>query len=270
MNFSVAILTLNEEINIASAIKSSEGCDDIIVLDSFSTDSTVEKARALGAKVYQRQFDNFANQRNYLLDNLETRYRWIFFLDADERLTPLLIEECNKVVNENKYSACYVAPKIMFQNKWIRHASQYPVYQVRFVKKDEMRFESWGHGQKEGWVKRGIGKLKEPYIHYIMSRGLDEWMRKHERYAADEAEMIARERLSFYQFWREMINGDAISRRRAMKKIAGNCRLRPFLRFAYLYFLHLGMLDGMAGLEYCRLMFIYEKMILNKLSQRKV
>lgn len=269
MNFSVAILTLNEENNIIEAVKSIKGCDDIVVLDSFSSDSTVEKARQVGCRVFQRVFDNFAAQRNYLLENVEFKHNWVFFLDADERFTEPLLNECNSAAQADIYSAYYAAPKVIFLGRWIRHASQYPVYQVRFMRKDEARFEQYGHGQKEGQATRGIGRLKEPYLHYIMSKGIDDWIEKHKKYAREEARAILTNDVPFWQSAREVLTADSILRRRALKRLAGNCPFRPFFRFVYLYFFCFGILDGLAGWEYCRLMTMYEKMILCCLSEMK-
>lgn len=90
MGFSILILTLNEESNISDCIDSVAWCDDVDVLDSFSSDRTCEIAKAKGARVYQREFDNFGRQRIFALDKISYKYQWLFHLDADERFNDRL------------------------------------------------------------------------------------------------------------------------------------------------------------------------------------
>src|SRR6185436_5695844 len=88
VNFSVLILTLNEEDNLPKCLASVSWCDDIVVLDSFSTDRTVEIARAAGARVIQRPFDNWAAHQNWALENIQFKHPWVYYSDADEIVTP--------------------------------------------------------------------------------------------------------------------------------------------------------------------------------------
>ena len=92
--FSVLVLTLNEERNLPRCLASVAGCDDLVVLDSGSTDGTVAIARTAGARVAARPFDNFAGQRNYAQREIAFRHPWVFHLDADEQFTPELFTEC--------------------------------------------------------------------------------------------------------------------------------------------------------------------------------
>src|SRR4051812_8470323 len=93
-NYSVVILTLNEERDLPACLESVRTCDDIVVLDSGSTDHTAEIARTAGARVFERRFDTFAGQRNHAQREVKFRHAWVFHLDADERLTPELDQEC--------------------------------------------------------------------------------------------------------------------------------------------------------------------------------
>src|SRR5262245_40364755 len=93
MGVSVLILTLDEEVNLAGCLDSVAWCDDVVVLDSFSRDGTVDIARARGVRLFQRQFDNYANQRNYGLRDLSYKHEWVLMLDADERVPHELREE---------------------------------------------------------------------------------------------------------------------------------------------------------------------------------
>jgi len=263
MKFSVVILTRDEAVNIRPALESCRGIDDVVVLDSFSTDATVEIARSCGARVVQRVFDSFAGQRNDALDSIALHHSWVFFLDADERFTPALQAECSAIVAADAVSGGMVASKTLFMGRWIRHASQYPVYQLRLVKRGEVRFEQAGHGQREGASRRPLARLREPYVHDIASKGLAEWMERHIRYARDEAAVILANRRG--SAWRtavcELWHIDPIRRRRALKIVAACLPMRPALRFLSLYLFSGGFLDGVPGLVYCRLMAQYEAMI---------
>ena len=256
MSFSVLILTLNEASNLPACLASVAWCDDVVVLDSGSTDNTAGLARALGARVFTRAFDDFAGQRNWALREIPFRYSFVFHLDADERFTPELLAECRQVVAEDQHSGYLVASKLMFMGKWIRHASQYPCYQTRLLKRGEIVFERNGHGQREGHARRGLGRLREAYLHYNFSKGMADWIDKHNRYstleAAESVPSGPRPRL---------LTRDAHERRKALKQIAARLPFQPMLRFLYLYASRGGILDGAAGYHYCRLVAIYQYFI---------
>src|SRR5437016_2752751 len=90
---SILILTLDEEENLPACLESLKWSDDIVVLDSFSNDKTVDIAKAAGARVIQRQFDNWAEHQNWALENISFKHRWVYYSDADEIVTPELREE---------------------------------------------------------------------------------------------------------------------------------------------------------------------------------
>ena len=126
MSFSVVILTHNEESNIEACLASVAFCDDVAILDSGSTDRTVELARARGAAIYTRTFDDFGGQRNWALREIPFKYDHVFHLDADERFTPELARECATCVAADTHSGYFAAGKLMFMGRWIKHASQHP------------------------------------------------------------------------------------------------------------------------------------------------
>jgi glycosyltransferase involved in cell wall biosynthesis len=259
--FSVLILTLNEERNLADCIKSVKWCDDIVVLDSLSTDRTVQVAETAGVRLFQRQFDDFASQRNFALDEIPFKHSWVFHLDADERFTEPLRRECETAIAEDQRSGFLVPSKLMFMDKWLRWSGMYPVYQMRLMKLGEIRFIQKGHGQREADATRGVGTLGNPYLHYNFSKGLDDWRKKHDQYSTREAQESLQERRIR---WGDLRAGDPVARRRALKQLSMRLPCRPMLRFLYMYVLRLGFLDGQAGLVYCRLVSSYEAMIVSK------
>lgn len=257
---SVLILTYNEEVNLPRCLESVAWSDDILVLDSFSTDATVEIAERYGARVIQRAFDDFASQRNFGLREGDLRHEWILHLDADEVVTPELKSELLEVEN-NRYDAYRLASKTIFQGKWLKYSGLYPSYQVRFGRRDRLRFVQVGHGQREDLPADRVGTLSEPLIHYSFSKGLDEWFAKHNRYSTDEAaRVLTRDRNAKTNLY-DLFRSEPTVRRRALKALTARAPFKPTLRFLYMYIIRRGFLDGAAGFRYSRMMAIYEYMI---------
>ena len=271
MTISILLLTFNEERNLPACLKAIDWCDDIVVLDSFSTDGTVELAKKSGVHVYQRQFDNFAGQRNFALANCEFRYEWVFHLDADEIITDKLKTEMEREIENTNVDAFRVPSKMIMFGKWLRFSGMYPAYQVRLGRICALRFKQVGHGQREDIDASRVGTLKNPYLHYSFSKGFEDWLTKHNRYSTHEAVeglKILREKSID---WRGLLSIDAPTRRRrALKDISVRLPFRPLLRFLYIYILRRGFLDGTAGFTYCLLISIYEYMIVLKMKELRI
>lgn len=263
--FSVLILTLNEERDLPACLASAAASDDIVVLDSGSTDRTIELAHAAGARTFTRRFDHFAGQRNFAQEQIRFRHPWVFHLDADERLTPELVAECRAQAARADVDGCYVAPRMLWEGKWLPHCTDYPAYQARYVRAPEFRFIQVGHGQREAPEMR-MGRLQANYLHELASGGEAEWLEKHRRYARAEARAhlaTATEPVSLGA----ILRGPSLARRRALKRLSYRMPCRPTLRFAYQYLLRGGFLDGAAGLRYCRLLARYERFAVDELAQ---
>ena len=253
--FSVLILTLNEERDLPPCLESVRGCDDLVVLDSGSTDRTIDIARKAGARVFTRPFDNFANQRNHAQRQIPFRHPWIFHLDADEQMTPALTAECGRAATRTDIDGCWVAPKMMFMGRWIPHCTDFPAWQARFVRAPQFEFVEVGHGQREAPHMR-LERLQANYLHDLSSGGESEWLEKHRRYARAEAR--AHLEGSAAVSWRQLFSAARLQRRRALKQLSYGLPCRPLLRFIYQYGLRRGFLDGRPGLRYCRLLARYE------------
>lgn len=262
--FSVLILTLNEERDLPRCLASLQGCDDVVVLDSGSTDRTTEIAQAAGARIYTRKFDDFAGQRNFAQKEIPFRHPWVFHLDADEQMTVELAAECRAVAMRDDVDGFWVAPKMMFLGRWIPHCTDFPAYQARFVRAPQFEFIQVGHGQREAPHVR-LDKLGTNYLHDLSSGGEQEWLAKHRRYAREEAaqHLHAPMRVS----WRDLFARDRLQRRRALKQASYDLPCRPALRFIYQYVLRRGFLDGAAGLRYCRLLAAYERFAVEELRR---
>lgn len=271
MSLSILLLTLNEEANLPACFSAINWCDDVVVLDSFSTDDTVSLAESLGARVYQRRFDHFAGQRNYALDQIEFKHDWVLHLDADEIVTPELHSEMLRVISEDRFDAFRVPSKTMFFGRWLRYSGMYPTYQVRLGHRERLRFKQVGHGQREDLPQERVGTLTEPYLHYSFSKGMAEWIDKHNRYSTDEAHETVKVLSSEQGLdWPGLLSNDRTRRRRALKGLSFRLPFRPTLRFFYMYVLRRGFLDGRAGFTYCRLLALYEYLIVLKTRELRV
>ncbi len=261
---SVLILTLNEEINIADCIASCAWCDDVHVLDSDSEDRTAEIARSLGATVHVHPFESFGKQRNWAIDHIPMKHGWVFHLDADERFTAELVAEIRSLLAGGPPDAGFHCPsRMMFMGRWLKRAGGYPTYQMRLFHKARLRFKDYGHGQREA-TDAPLRRLKEPYLHYSFSKGLYDWLDKHNRYSSLEALQVihgsgGRVRL------RKIFSRDPVERRRAWKEVGYRIPFRPFIRwFVTLFFLG-GVFEGRPAWTYAQLLAVYERMITVKL-----
>ncbi len=262
--YSVVILTLNEERALPGCLSSLAGCSDIVVLDSGSTDRTVELAKAAGARVFFRPFDDFAGQRNYAQRVIGFRHPWVFHLDADERMTPELDAECRRSLSRNDLDGFRVAPRMVFEGRWIPHCTDYPAFQARFVRAPGFEFIQVGHGQREALGMR-LENLREGYIHDTFIYGRDAWLEKHRAYARSEAMGLLEEGNAVR--WGLLFSTNPLVRRRALKRVSFILPWRPALRFVYQYFLRGGFLDGKQGLRYCLLLSRYEGFIADEITK---
>jgi glycosyltransferase involved in cell wall biosynthesis len=263
IRISIVILTLNEEQNLPACLASTVGCDDVVVLDSGSTDRTVEIARAAGARVWVNPFSNFAQQRNHAHAVIPFHHDWVFHLDADEKLSPTLIAECAECAASPaaaQLDGFYAAPRMFFQGRWIPRCTDYPAWQARLVHTQRFRFIQVGHGQREAPGLR-LRQLTHPYDHNLSSQSNAEIRAKHTRYAKIEAATFMATARPFSALWRDLRGADALARRRALKEASYHLPARGLLRFAYQYILRRGFLDGAPGLSYCRLLAAYEQAI---------
>jgi glycosyltransferase involved in cell wall biosynthesis len=267
--FSIYILTYNEELDIAACIESAMLSDDIIVVDSCSSDRTVEIASRYPVRVVQHQFESHGRQRTWMLESIPPKYEWVYILEADERMTPELFAECQAAMNSPDYIGYYVAERVIFMNRWIRHSTQYPRYQMRLFHHGKVWFTDYGHTERE--VCDGATSfLKETYPHYTCSKGLSRWIEKHNRYSTDEAKETLFQLEHGSVNWRDLFFGQTeVERRRALKDLSLRLPARPIFRFIYMYFFLGGCLDGSAGFAWCILQTFYEYLILLKAWEMK-
>jgi colanic acid biosynthesis glycosyl transferase WcaI len=257
--FSVLILTLNEEKMLPSCLASLRGCDDVVVLDSGSTDRTAAIAAAAGARVVVHPFEDFAHQRNFAHETIKFRHPWVLHLDADEQLTEELRSECAMHTDREPIDGCFVAPRMLWEGRWIPRCTDFPAWQARFVKARGFTFAQAGHGQREAPQMR-MGRLRANYLHNLSADGASGWLAKHRRYAREEAEAFLAAQAGVARHLKALLVGPGLARRRALKHLSYHLPSRPMLRFFYQYVLRGGFCDGGPGYRYCRLLARYESL----------
>jgi glycosyltransferase involved in cell wall biosynthesis len=257
---SILILTLNEEANLADCIESCGWSDDIVVCDSMSEDRTLEIAKAKGARVIQRLFDNYAAQRNAALTTVQYKNPWVLMVDADERIPRELAREIEVTVAGAAADVALfrMRRKDFFLGKWLRRSSGYPSWFGRLIRLGRVRVE---REVNEEYIADGrVGHLDAHLHHYPFNKGIAYWFERHNRYSTMEA--IAK--MSMHNdriVLRELFARDPINRRRMLKQFLYRLPLRPLIVFIYLYIVRLGFLDGRAGFYFSRMRAAYEMLI---------
>lgn len=254
---SVVVLTKNEEQNIKDCLLSINGwVEEILIVDSGSTDDTLNIAADFTDKIYHHPFENYSLQRNWSQENLPIRNDWIFHLDADERVTSGLLQSLSKFFNDQDRrritSGLMVRRSINFMGRQIRYGGVYPTYHCRIYRKEDGYCESRAYDQH--FVVDGkIDLIPEDLIE-VTATSLESWTARHNRWAQLEARYQAERKND--QLTGELqpaALGSPIQRRRWQRvKILERSPLflRAFAYFLYRYILRGGFLDGKEGLIY--------------------
>lgn len=268
--FSTLIIAFNEERNLPACLAALRGCDDVLVLDSGSTDETVAIAKAAGARVLVHPFSDFAGQRNFGLAQGAFKHPWVLHLDADEILTPELEAECRETarLDPPDVDGYFIAPKMLYHGRWIPHCTDFPAYQARFGHVHRFRFVQVGHGQREDPSLR-LGTLKSSYLHNLSVHSDKELEAKHRHYAVEEARAFLLRAPAEHLSLRRLFSSDRLARRRTVKALSQHLPARGLLRFGYQYFWRRGFLDGTPGLRYCLLLARYESWIRAEIRRQR-
>jgi glycosyltransferase involved in cell wall biosynthesis len=261
VSISVLVLTKNEQQDLPACLESVSWCDDIIVYDSFSTDETQAIAERAGARVFKRVFDNWAAHQNWGLRNLPFKYPWVFYIDADERMTPELTAGIhNAVADPADHAAFRVRRRDFFSARWLKHVQTSPFY-LRLFRPERMRYERLVNPVS---VADGpVGSVSGYLDHFPFSKGISHWVERHNSYSTLEARQIIQNRRDHAVFsLRKAIRArDPDERRFHQKELFYRVPWRPVAKFLALYVGKRGFLDGRAGLTYAVLSAIYEYLI---------
>jgi glycosyltransferase involved in cell wall biosynthesis len=247
---SLLVATLNEEANLAACLTSCAWTDEVFVVDSFSSDSTVEIARRYTPNVVQHEFVDYSSQKNWALDNLPFRNEWVLILDADECATPDLAHEISTIVSDptHRFDGYYVNRRFIFLGNWIRHAGWYPSWNLRLFRHRKGRYD--GRAVHEHLIVDGpVSYLRNDLIHEDR-KGLYAFIDRHNRYSTYEAKSRLtagiRSPLSFGQL------ANPVHRKRILReRVWPRVPLKPIVMFLYMYVLRQGFRDGYAGFAFC-------------------
>ena len=256
----VIIFTLNEKIHLPSCFDALSWCDDVIVVDSFSSDETEIICQQRGARFFQNKFSGFGQQRNWALDHTAPKYAWILILDADERVTPLLVQEMAAIASADPIGvgAYRLRRRFYMWGRWLRYSSLYPSWVVRFIRHDRVRYVNRGHAESQE-VQGEIKDIANDLIDENL-KGIDEWFDRQNRYASKEAEFELDQEKSGLRA-DKLFSSNALTRRAALKRLAGQIPARGLIYFLYSYFYRLGFLDGKAGFVFCIMKALYQSQI---------
>ena len=256
---SVLILTRDEEVNIGACLASVSWSDDVVVLDSHSVDRTVAVATDCGARIYEREFDNYAGQRNFGLNDIAYKHGWVLMLDADERVPPELREEMLRTVAAapDDVALFMMRRRDHLFGRWLARSSGYPTWFGRLARVGKVRVE---RAINEEYHASGLTRRLDAHLdHYPFNNGFAAWIAKHNRYSTMEAQLMM-ERAGPGPL-RGLFASDPVVRRKNIKEFVYALPGRPLLMFVALYLFKGGFLDGRAGLTYSMLRAWYEYMI---------
>ena len=272
MALSVVILSFNSQETLAATLASAARVsDDVHVVDSFSTDGTLDIVRAHGARLVQHPFEHYGAQRNWAIDNLPLAHDWQLHLDADERLTDGLVAEIDRLSRAFPagIDGYYLPRLVHFLGGPIRHGGMYPIWHLRLFRNGKGRCEDRRYDQ-HFYVAGPTARLTQPMIDDIRM-SLGEWTQRHARWAAAEvAEQLAP---SGGAVIAGRVGGDPVQQKRALRGAYDRAPLflRAFGLFLYRYVLRLGFLDGRRGLIFFVLQTFWFRFLIDaELHERRL
>ena len=260
------MLCLNEAGNLPRCLSSLEWCDELLVVDSGSHDGSQKKAEELGATVLEHHQPGrflITQQRNWALEHGGLRSEWVLFLDADEAVG----EACRQAIYQAieaqvTLDGFEMTPRYWFLGRWLKRTQGYPNWHPRLLRRNRLRFEG---GVWESFPAGArIGRIETPYEHYAFSKGIDDWLERHRRYADWESDRIS-----------AFLSGggaEAFGTRRWLKLrrlTASLWPIKPALRFSQKYILQGGFLEGWQGLLFALLMAGYDLITAIKIIENK-
>jgi glycosyltransferase involved in cell wall biosynthesis len=222
---SVIIITYNEEENIKHCLESVQWADEIIIMDSFSSDKTMEIAREFTPKVFQNRWTNFSEQKNLALQ--KATGEWVLNIDADERATPELKEEILTILNSElqPFNGYYIPRRNYYLGRWIRHCGWYPDYQLRLFRRHRGKFNN--RLVHESVIVEGTKGYLEASLNHYAYRDLSDHLKHIDMFTTLSAKQMLRD-----------------SKRAEFLDLL----FRPVIKFIKMYLINRGYLDGIYGL----------------------
>jgi glycosyltransferase involved in cell wall biosynthesis len=256
---SVIVAVRNEARNLPRCLECLRDMGEVYVVDSQSTDNTVEIARSYGAKVVQFHYQGgWPKKRQWAMDTLRLRHDWILLLDADEALTPELTDEIRSAIRDPRYDGYHIALRIYFLGRELRHSGA-SFRKLALFRRGKGRFECRLKEQDASMADMEIHEhivvegptatLKHPVLHHNFS-SLSHYIRKHDEYSNWEAKVWLN-RDGADQELTPSLTGTQAQRRRWLRRKFFALPASPLAFFLYKYIFRLGFLDGVPGLIYC-------------------
>ncbi|MHB8216521.1 MAG: glycosyltransferase family 2 protein [Candidatus Sulfotelmatobacter sp.] len=255
----VIIPTRNEARHLGRCLEAARCCAQIYVVDSQSTDETVEIAHAFGAKVVQFHYEGgWPKKRQWALDSLDFETEWILLLDADEILTPPLADEIQQVIKHPGFQGYYVFLRLKFLGKALRFGDS-GFWKLSLFRRGKGRFECRLRDQNQSMgdievhehvvVDGRTGNLNHSLLHENVE-SLSRYITKHNEYSNWESRVLGQS-MEQNRDLPPSLSGTQAQRRRWLKKWLYRVPGSPVLLFLYRYLFRLGLLDGVPGLIYC-------------------
>ena len=272
---SVLVPIRNEAGNLPRCLASIAWADEIVVVDSQSTDDSAEIARRHGAEVVQFRFNGiWPKKKNWALENIPWRHEWVLILDADEVMPPDAEREIAELVARDGagHAGYWINRRFMFMGRWLKHA-YYPNWNLRLFKHRLGRYERLVQGATESGdnevhehiiVNGTTGRLRCEMDHYAFA-SIDVFVEKHNRYSNWEARLELEEGLDHAR--NHVPQSAPVRLRRMLKRLVRRLPCRPLLRFLYVYIFQAGFLDGREGYLFARLHAVYEFLAVAKAAE---
>ena len=276
---SVILPVKNEEANLRRYMKSLLWADEIFVVDSQSTDRTVEVAESYGAKVIQFHFNGtYPKKKNWSLENLPFRNEWVLIVDADEEVPPALVREIGHAIKSKEIGGYDIHFRYFFMNGEIKHCGYGDVWVLRLLRHKAGRYEkmptkpgsnSGDNEAHEHVILNGkTGRLTHSIKHYPYP-DITTWVEKHNRYSTWEADLYQEFLSGGFREGEKHLDRQKRMKRR-LKKIYLRLPFRFAFRFIYAYFIRLGFLDGKQGFVLCFLLMFYDFLSWAKVNERRI
>jgi glycosyltransferase involved in cell wall biosynthesis len=268
MNLSVLVFTKDEEIHLERCLQSVARSDEVVVVDSFSTDRTRQIAERAGARFIQHEFTQLGAQITWTLQNVPLKNPWTLILDADEVVPPALWDEMlEKTASAGPGTSAFrLRRRFHWRGKWVPRSSQYPAWLIRLVRVGKARYDNEGHSETQQ-IDGAVDSLENDLIDENL-KGLDAFRARQKKYAAQEAKFEAQtdQRVECGK----LFSADPIQRRMEAKKLMRSLPFRGFFLWMYLYLWRGGFLEGSRGWELCLEKARYQAQIARQKRQFKI
>jgi glycosyltransferase involved in cell wall biosynthesis len=260
---SIVVLTRDEEPNIRQCLASVAWADQVVVVDSGSTDDTVPIASSIGAEVIEQPWLGFSAQREFALRLPELRHDWVYFVDADEWVSPQLADEIAAHMRAPSCAGFAHRLRLVFQGTWIRHCGWYRgSWVVRLVDRRYTKYDGSPLGERacvDGPVHRLCNDIVDED-----RKGLATWLHKHVRYAQLEAQRRSNQAIphGLRALRSRRVNETRPLTRTFLKDVIfPSVPAKPAALFLFMYVIRLGLLDGRVGLRFCLYHAWYESIV---------